>query len=106
MNDVVESANDFSEALVLSRQELSKDLLATEELWNEPLNEIIDKNKIVYPITLRWLVFDRQEVLKSALANIDQLNTAKLPYVFNDIKKTKLEKKERIKSGQKNFSGQ
>ena len=46
----------------------------------------------MYPITLRWLVFDRQEVLKSALANIDQLNTAKLPYVFNDIKKTKLEK--------------
>jgi hypothetical protein len=92
INDRLESAKDFDEALNLSRRKIAQDLLANEELWMEPLNEIIDKSQLSYPLTLRWLVFDKQDVVKIALADIDKSNVNKLPYAFNDIKKTKVEK--------------
>ncbi len=92
VNDTIASGTDFVEVLNNSRRKVTAELTADEELWPEPLNEIIDKANVAYPLTFRWLVLNRKEILNLALAEIEQVNTDRIPYEFNAITKTKIEK--------------
>jgi|GEM_PF-726400 len=92
IDDKILTGNDFNEVLNISRRKITAELKPEEELWPDPLNEVIDKTKVSYPITFRWLAINKQEALKLALAEIDKINSEKLPYEFNAITKTKVEK--------------
>lgn len=92
ITDQVDQAESYDQALLNSRNKLLASLGTDEELWAEPLNEVIDKSQLNYPLTFRWLAFNKAELLKLALARVDNLNIDKLPYEFNTITKNKLEK--------------
>lgn len=92
LDDQVKEGKDFDQVLLDSRERLLVTLTPDEELWPEPLNEVIDKSSLSYPLTLRWLAFNKTELLKLAVAGVDKLNVDKVPYEFNSISKTKLEK--------------
>lgn len=92
VNDQISGGSDFNEVLNTSRRKVASELALEEEVWPDPLNELIDKTKVNYPITLRWLVLNKQEAVKLALATVDLVNVDKVPYEFNAITKTKIEK--------------
>lgn len=98
VNDQVESGSDFKEVLNVSRRKIAASISSEEEIWPDPLNELIDKSNVNYPITLRWLVINKQEVVKLALATVDLVNVNKVPYEFNSITKDRIEKTDSLSS--------
>lgn len=63
-----------------------------EILWEEPLNEIIDHNNLVFPVTFRWLAYGQKEAMKASLAKVDELNSQVADYSFNKLEAKGLEK--------------
>lgn len=69
-----------------------------EALWEEPLNEIIDRNNLVFPVTFRWLAYGQKEAMKASLIKVDELNSQKANYSFNKLVAKGLEKTNRVDS--------
>lgn len=89
---IISSGTNYDSVLTEGKTKAKYNLKDNEALWEEPLNEIIDRNKLVFPMTLRWLAYSQKEAMKLALVKIDEANTIKAEYSFNKLEVKGLEK--------------
>jgi type IV pilus assembly protein PilM len=89
---IISSGTNYDGVLTEGKTKAKYNLKDNEALWEEPLNEIIDRNKLVFPMTLRWLAYSQKEAMKLALVKIDEANTIKAEYSFNKLEVKGLEK--------------
>lgn len=93
---IISSGTNYDSVLAEAKAKAKNNLRESEILWTEPLNEIIDHNKLVFPITFRWLAYGQKEVMKVALAKIDEANSDKAEYSFNRLEAKGLEKTDKV----------
>jgi type IV pilus assembly protein PilM len=91
----IHSGVNFDAILAEAKIKAQYNLKTNEALWEEPLNEIIDRNNLVFPLTFRWLAYGQKEAMKAALLKIDEFNPEKFDYSFNKLEAKGLEKTDR-----------
>ncbi len=89
---VINSGSDFDSVLAEAMAKAKYNLKENEVLWTEPLNEIVDRQNLLFPLTFRWLAYGQKEAMKIALIKIDELNSQKTDYSFNKLEAKSLEK--------------
>ncbi|MFH1451452.1 MAG: pilus assembly protein PilM, partial [bacterium] len=90
IENAVVFAGDYDEAAAHSRLIVAKQLEPGESLWLKP----ISPEQTVFPMTIKWLVFNEREANDLFLKKIDELNKAGTAYSLNNIKKEKIEAQE------------
>lgn len=91
----ISAGSNFDSVLAEAKAKAKNNLKDSEILWGEPLNEIIDKNNLIFPITFRWLAYGQKEAMKAALIKIDEVNPDKIDYSFNNLEAKGLIKTDR-----------
>lgn len=91
IENVINAAGDYNEAVAFSRTAASKQLKKGEKLWLEPLNKLSEPQEAVFPITIKWLAFNEKEAADLFLEEIEKINSGKTEFIFNKIEKLSLE---------------
>ena len=87
VEDIVETAGHYNEAVAHSRAAVQKELKEGESLWPTPINA--EQN--VFPMTIKWVVYSEKDADGLFLKEIDKLNKDKIDYMLNNIEKNHLE---------------
>lgn len=90
IEDIIKAAGDYKEAIALSRIAASKKLQESERLWPEPINNLDNPYSIIFPLSIRWLVFSEEEANRLFLDKLNQLNKNRTAYALSNIKKKAL----------------
>ncbi len=87
LEETIESAGDYHEAVAEARILAEKELKKGEKLWQEPISKLNDDQAAVFPITIVWLAFDEQDANKLLEAAVKKLNQQNVPFAINNIEK-------------------
>jgi len=86
VNDVVEIAKGYSDALEISSQAVQNSIKEGEVIWGQPINAI-NKNNIIFPLRINWLIYNQEEADELVVKEIDKLNTKESDYILNKIER-------------------
>ncbi|MCX6799906.1 MAG: pilus assembly protein PilM, partial [Candidatus Falkowbacteria bacterium] len=86
VSDNIVSAQNVESAIQVSRERVLKTLVAGERIWDQPVNTV-DKNKVVFPLLMDWLVFKEADADELIKLRVDKLNSLKVKYDLVKIDK-------------------
>lgn len=94
--DVIVKANDYNEAISLSRQNVEKVLqvLGTDErMWPEPLTTPpASPGDLLFPLAVKWLIYHGADIDPLLTKKIEELNQDKIPYALQNVEERKIER--------------
>ena len=88
----IEVAQTYNEAIEESRAEALEALTAGEVIWDDPI-EKSDADNVIFPLEIKWLAYNEQEVNQLIVGEIEKLNKEEIDYIVNNIKKNRVYKK-------------
>lgn len=89
IENVITWAGDYNEALANSKINIEKELQEGEVFWVEPISP--KSESVVFPLTIKWLIYANEEANQLLLQAVDKLNKKQLNYALNNIVKIDLE---------------
>jgi len=87
IENTIEAAGHYDEAMAHSRIAVEKELKEGESLWLTP----ISPEQTVFPMIIKWLVYSEKDANELFLKEIDKLNKDKIDYLLNNIEKNNIE---------------
>lgn len=93
VENIIESAADYTEAINKSREVVQQEAAAGEALWPEPISQKPEVEEI-FPLTVKWLIYVEDEAKILFLQKINNLNTTGINYILNSVEYTRLEQAE------------
>ena len=89
IENVITWAGDYNEALANSKINIEKELQEGEVFWVKPISP--KPESVVFPLTIKWLIYSNEEANQLLLRAVDKLNKKQLNYALNNIVKIDLE---------------
>lgn len=86
VKDLVQAASSYTDAVEVSKSRVMSTLANNEDIWAQPINAI-NKNNIIFPLTINWMIYDKMKADELVIKKIDELNTSKSDYILNSIKR-------------------
>jgi len=86
----VKEVMDYDKAVAIAQKEVKLELKDNEKLWIEPLNEEQDGKTIIFPLKLRWLVYNQADAKRLFLAKTRR-ELAEIDFVYQGITFSKLQ---------------
>ncbi|MBD3311544.1 MAG: SH3 domain-containing protein [Candidatus Magasanikbacteria bacterium] len=85
LKDTINSSGTYNEALAESRINVGNRLKEGEVLWRTPLDRPENPGGVIFPVDFRWLSYREEKLENLYLAELEKLNTDKIPYILNHI---------------------